>query len=85
MNHDSPRIGVLGTDGGVSFASMGFDNALQAVGLNIGNLLFQYAVWNDIKNPKCAFYLGSDISFYKRNIDILVIPAANQINPAADH
>lgn len=73
---------MFGTDGGVSFAVEGFDKALRRVGENTGNMLFQRAMWDLVPGPKiCA---GPGIlapEAARQTADILVIPAANQINP----
>lgn len=73
---------ILGTDGGVSFAAEGFHKALSRVGENTGNTLFQRAVWDLIRGPKFNAGLGimspRDVA---QNANVLVIPAANQINP----
>lgn len=60
---------------------------MKAVGENTGNLMFQYFMAKNIKNPK-VFVHFSDISSNLENIksivDVLCIPAANQISPAWD-
>lgn len=74
--------GLVGTDGGVSFAAEGFHNALRRVGENTGNTLFQRAMWNLIRGPKIAAGPGVLSPEELHQIaDVLVIPAANQINP----
>lgn len=72
----------LGTDGGVCFSTEGFDKALQRVGENTGNTLFQRAMWDLVRIPKVSFVPGSmSADLLRKHCDILVIPAANQINP----
>lgn len=78
------RAAFLGTSGGVSFAKNGFDVGLQKIGMNTGNAIFQYAMWSSTKNPKGTVDLGVDPAFIKENYDLLVIPAANQVNPNWD-
>ncbi|MDK4713669.1 polysaccharide pyruvyl transferase family protein [Rhizobium sp. CNPSo 4039] len=74
--------GMIGTDGGVSFAAEGFHNALGRVGENTGNTLFQRAMWNLVKGPKVSAGPGVLPPETLRQVaNILVIPAANQINP----
>lgn len=75
------RVGFLGTNGGISFAAKGFDNALSDIGLNTGNALFQYAMWSDIENPKTSIYPWMKAEYVRELVDIVVIPAANQVNP----
>lgn len=73
---------ILGTDGGVSFAAEGFHHALARIGQNTGNALFQRAVWDLIPGPKFNVQVGlSDPIEVSRHANVLVIPAANQINP----
>ncbi|HEX8044298.1 polysaccharide pyruvyl transferase family protein [Rhizobium sp.] len=74
--------GLVGTDGGVSFAAEDFHNALRRVGENTGNTLFQRAMWDLVKGPKISAGPGVLPAEKLREIvDVLVIPAANQINP----
>lgn len=78
------RLGVIGTSGGVSFSAKGFDRALSEIGHNTGNAMFQYALWDAVKNPKSIIAIGDDPVYVRDNCDALLIPAANQINPAWD-
>lgn len=78
------RIAVVGTSGGVSFAAQGFDEALNAIGQNTGNTMFQYALWNRIRNPKLTVQIGSNPAAVRESADLLLFPAANQVNPAWD-
>lgn len=72
----------LGTDGGVCFSTEGFHKALQRVGENTGNTLFQRAMWDLVRIPKISVAPGSmPADLLRKNCDVLVIPAANQINP----
>ncbi|WP_323813313.1 polysaccharide pyruvyl transferase family protein [Cellvibrio sp. NN19] len=78
------KIAYFGTNGNVSFTEKGFDHGFNAVGHNTGNLMFQYALWKKIKNPKFNVDLNCDPYWVRENADLLVIPAANQVNPAWD-
>lgn len=78
------KVAFLGTNGCVSFTERGFNHGLEAVGYNTGNLLFQYALWKKIKNPKFNVDLNSSPEWIRYNADLLVIPAANQVNPDWD-
>ncbi|WP_067341803.1 polysaccharide pyruvyl transferase family protein [Stappia indica] len=72
----------LGTDGGICFATEGFDKALKRVGENTGNTLFQRALWDLVRIPKLSVSPGADSrEFLRNNCSHLIIPAANQINP----
>lgn len=78
------RVAFLGTEGTVSSTIVGFDQTLEKIGFNTGNLLFQHATWSALKNPKFAVNLHTDPAFIRANADVLFIPAANQINPDWD-
>lgn len=80
----SLRVGFLGTPGGVCFASLGFRRALEQIGLNTGNTIFQHALWTKIANPKFICSPFGDRVAIRDNCDLLIIPAANQVNPAFD-
>lgn len=78
------RLGVIGTNGGVSFTAKGFDRALSEIGHNTGNAMFQYALWDAVKNPKSVVAINDDPIYVRDNCDAILIPAANQINPSWD-
>ncbi|MGQ3674753.1 polysaccharide pyruvyl transferase family protein [Xanthobacter sp. TB0139] len=80
----APTIAVLGTNGGTSFAAYGFDGALARIGMNTGNSLFQFALWNLIANPKLAFDTNVSADRIKNEAQHILIPAANQVNAAWD-
>lgn len=72
----------LGTNGGVNFSVEGIEEGLRRVGYNTGNMIFQYAMWETIKSPKILINVENPNAFFvKKNANVLVIPAANQINP----
>lgn len=77
-------IAFFGTDGGVLFS--GFDSlgTLNSIGNNLGNAIFHNAVYNYYKGPKFLVNTGSDTDFINENCRALIIPAANQVNPAWD-
>ena len=54
------------------------------VGKNIGNQLFRFATYSHISSPKEIVDFNTDPEYLKNNFDILVIPSANQVNPAWD-
>lgn len=60
--------------------------AMERVGRNTGNLMFQYACFKHIQNPKVTFLLEEkpNLEELREQIDVLVIPAANQLNPQWD-
>lgn len=75
---------VLGSAGGVCFSASGFKSALSEVGLNTGNALFQYAIWDKIQNPKMRVSLSTKPELVREAADILIIPAANQLYKGFD-
>ncbi len=79
-----PTVAFMGTNGGISFAADGFEKAHNRIGHNLGNMMFQFAMWRLIDNPKVQVSPHSEPSFVRDNCDILVIPAANQVHPAWD-
>jgi hypothetical protein len=82
INCEKSRI--LGNDRGGAFAARGFDAALNEIGMNTGNAMFQFALWDRITNPKFVCSVYDDPAIVRSNADVLVIPSANQINPAWD-
>ncbi len=81
-----PVVGFIGNAEGSAEPIYDFDKFLTLVGENTGNLMFQHACWRQIRNPKVPFRLGVDfdIDEFRRKIDVLFIPAANQLNPDWD-
>jgi hypothetical protein len=75
----APRVGVLGTNGSVSVAEIGFEAALKRVGLNFGNLLFQRAFWDRVRNPKIEIGFDTPVEVIREKVDVVVFPAANQV------
>ncbi|MAB04992.1 MAG: hypothetical protein CML50_03115 [Rhodobacteraceae bacterium] len=80
-------IGILGTDGHIPHvAFMDTAEAMRRVGNNTGNLLFQYAVYNLIDEPK--YLIGQDIPWdmaqIREKCRVIVIPAANFIRENFD-
>jgi len=81
------KVGVLGTKGIVSgSAFLSTDKFLAAVGMNSGNLLFQYAVYNSICDDKIV--VGEDIPWDVQQVRevcrTLVVPSANFIREDFD-
>jgi hypothetical protein len=83
MSPHRKRVALLGTPGGVSVSVRGFEAALDLIGDNTGNLLFHNAVWSGLKHTKFTAWLDPDES-WSSQADVLVFPAANQINPEWD-
>ncbi|WP_226583469.1 polysaccharide pyruvyl transferase family protein [Acuticoccus sediminis] len=77
-------VALSGTNGGVCFASRGFATALNEIGQNTGNAMFQYALWQRIAGPKLSVSMFQNPAPVREMADVLVIPAANQINPKWD-
>lgn len=78
-------VGILGQPGSVRRSGFDAEGAMHEVGMNTGNLMFQYSCAENIVNPRVHFELWSaDVKMLRETIDVLVIPAANQLNPAWD-
>jgi polysaccharide pyruvyl transferase WcaK-like protein len=82
--NDHRCVGIFGTPGSVLLAELGSEAAMHKVGMNTGNLLFQYACTKFIVNPVVHVEFGLDLAIAKELIDVLMIPAANQLNPQWD-
>jgi len=82
----NPVVGILGTNGSISRALPPIGRSLEMAGWNTGNLIYQFAAHNYVTSPKVTITLGSSNEFEKirNSIDILHIPAANQLNPKFD-
>lgn len=82
----NPVVGILGTNGSVSRALPPTGRSMEMAGWNTGNLIYQFAAHNYVTSPKVTFAIGSSNEFEKirNSIDILHIPAANQLNPNFD-
>lgn len=81
-----PVIGILGTNGTVSRTVAGAANALALAGDNTGNLVYQFGADCNIRGPRVHLpsHIDLDWSEVRRSIDVLHIPAANQLNPEFD-
>lgn len=81
-----PVVGILGTNGSVSRSLPPCGRSMEAVGWNTGNLIYQFAAHSYVTAPKLGFTLdsGTDLDALRNSIDILHIPAANQLNPDID-
>ncbi|GAB2688926.1 polysaccharide pyruvyl transferase family protein [Aliiglaciecola aliphaticivorans] len=60
------------------------ESLFKEVGLNTGNLAFWYAMSQHIADPKDYFGWSFDPKKVKNDYDVLVFPAANQLNPDWD-
>ncbi|MCC6071283.1 polysaccharide pyruvyl transferase family protein [Massilia sp. GCM10020059] len=85
-NHKRPVVGVFGTNGTLSRALSQPQTSLKLAGDNTGNLVYQYAADLNITDPKLYFSQAesNDLDVIKDSIDVLHIPAANQLNPNFD-
>jgi len=76
----SPVVaGFLGTSGGVCFSREGYQGAFARAGLNLGNLMFQSALWDMIRTPKLLLDFGHDPKAVRNDLSCFVIPSANQV------
>ncbi len=71
-------VAFLGTPGAVarSFERSTGQN-FQSVGRNTGNLAFQYAMWEAIRDPKIPVDFDFDPAWVKERCSVVVVPAAN--------
>lgn len=81
------KVGIVGTYGRIDgCAFLNTDKLLSKVGQNTGNLLFQYAVTNAIKEEKVI--IGTDVPWdvelVKETCRVIVIPSANFIREGFD-
>ena len=88
MNKHSklPVVGILGTNGSVSSCVGTLGLAMDLAGQNTGNLVYHYAADRHLLGPRLHLPLNPAVDWaqVRRSIDILHIPAANQLNPAFD-
>lgn len=54
------------------------------VGANTGNLLFINALVRQVQHDKATFGYGIDVDFVNQSVDLIVIPAANWLQPGTD-
>ncbi|MDO6709140.1 polysaccharide pyruvyl transferase family protein [Aliiglaciecola sp. 2_MG-2023] len=79
------RVAFIGRPGFIenSFTKP-VESLFKEVGLNTGNLAFWYAMSQHIADPKDYFGWSFDPQKIKNDYDVLVFPAANQLNPDWD-
>ena len=83
MSHQ--RIAVIGRSGEIeSSFDKNTGQLFRECGLNTGNLAFWYAMNQQIEGDKTYLGWGTDPSYLKSNFDVIVFPAANQLNPDWD-
>ena len=58
--------------------------AVRAIDSNVGNLVFQYAVADHLREPFGHVHWGSDPDVVRSSFDVLVLPEANAANPYWD-
>lgn len=76
---------MFGNPGGLLLAETTVSDAINKLGGNTGNAMFQYACWKLIRNPIVSFQVDRiDYAYLRQAIDVLLIPAANQLNPHWD-
>lgn len=79
------RIAVIGKPGNIadSYEKSSVE-LFKETGLNTGNLAFWYAMSRHIEGDKSYFGWAVDPLYLKENFDVIVFPAANQLNPDWD-
>ena len=79
------RIAVIGCSGEIESSYEKTTTQLfTECGLNTGNLAFWYAMNQHIEGDKTYLGWGTDPNYIKNNFDVIVFPAANQLNPDWD-
>ncbi len=75
-------VGIIGNSGHIDGSyNMSTKELSIRSGNNSGNLVFQYAVSHHIVSPKHYFTWNTEPALVKELCDVIVFPAANQINP----
>ena len=79
------RIAFIGKPGLVPHSfNINSEKAFKECGLNTGNLAFWFAMNQHISGHKEYFDWDVSPDYLKSNFDLIVFPAANQLNPAWD-
>jgi len=80
------RVGIIGLGLEVDkLPLMATDTYMKHFGSNVGNLAFSYAVHNQIASPKGRVWsLNLPAEKLREHFDVLVFPAANNINARED-
>lgn len=89
------RIGYLIFDNGSSLDHVGIkdrlnkstNEVLKLAGANLGNFAFKYGAMKLLSDSHNITYITyeSDVEFVKKNIDLLILPEANLVNPDVDY
>jgi hypothetical protein len=79
------RVAIIGRPGRIEGAwRKSVPQLMDNVGENTGNLAFWYAISRQIAGPKTYFGWGLNPEEIKRDYDVVVFAAANQLNPKWD-
>ncbi|MEO9945779.1 polysaccharide pyruvyl transferase family protein [Paraglaciecola sp.] len=82
---NSKKIAFIGRPGFIDNSyRKTVDELFKEVGLNTGNLAFWYAMNQQLTNHKDYFGWTFDPVYVRENYDVIVFPAANQLNPDWD-
>jgi len=79
------RIGLLWTrdDAGL-YSNAPFDELFAYVGHNNGNLAFVHAIREQVQAPMVVYPWGTPAATLRREVDVLVMPCANQLGKHSD-
>jgi hypothetical protein len=79
------RIGLLWTreDAGL-YSNAPFDELFAYVGHNNGNLAFVHAIRQHVQAPMAVYGWGTPAATLRREVDLLVMPCANQLGKHSD-
>lgn len=84
-NPITPNYGIMSILPSIEVSDFAdFERVYNMVGLNTGNLLFTNAVWNQLAGNIKRFNYLFDPEQVNSEVDALVIPAANWLNPHVD-
>ena len=76
------RVGFIGDPGMIEGShAMSTKKVCSSCGNNSGNLVFRYAVDHHLDGPKKYIDWDFDPNLVRETCDVIVFPAANQINP----
>ncbi len=84
IKYQKKRVAILGNPTINYYFHKTTSEIFDQAGKNTGNQLFRFAIYSHISSPKQIVDFNTDPEYIKNNFDILVIPSANQVNPAWD-
>ncbi|GAB3752251.1 polysaccharide pyruvyl transferase family protein [Zhihengliuella somnathii] len=77
--------GLQDYNGVTDRVGLGYDELLKVTSINTGNLAFKYGARKLFSDEVVYLTYSSDPDWVKDNVDILVLPEANLVNPQIDY